>query len=72
MGTGDLCRVSPAAVCHGRARQISGTGPCRDCGRVMWLPKPRDQYSGKILFIEKPRYKTMVDVMWLNVVLSPA
>ena len=27
MGTGDLCRVPPAAARHGRARQSSGTGP---------------------------------------------
>ena len=59
MGIGDLCRVSPAAVCHGRARQSSGTGQCGDCRRVLWLPNPRSQYSGKIRFIEKPRYKTM-------------
>ena len=71
MGTGDLCRVSSAAVCHGRARQISGTGPCGNCRRVLWLPNPRCQYSGKIFYNEKPGYKTMRVVMWLNVVLTP-
>ena len=52
--TGDLYRVPQAAVCHGRARQNSGTGPCGDCRRVLWVPGPRSQYSGKIRFIEKP------------------
>ena len=28
MGTGDICRVPPAAVHSGRARQCSGTRPC--------------------------------------------
>ena len=49
MGTEDLCRVPPAAVHPGRARQCSGTGPCGYCRRVLWGP-----YSGKIRFIEKP------------------
>ena len=55
MGTGDLCRVSPTTVLHGRAKQSSGTGPCWDSRRVLWVPGPRGQYSGKIRFIEKPR-----------------
>ena len=54
MGTGDLCRVPPAAVHPGRARQCSGTGPYGYCRRVLWVPGPRDQYSGKIRFNEKP------------------
>ena len=54
MGKGDLCRVPPAAVRHGRARQSSGPGPCGDCGRALWVPGPRGQYSGNIRFIEKP------------------
>ena len=41
------------AVCHGRARQSSGTGSCWDCRRVLWVPGPRGQYSGKIRFTEK-------------------
>ena len=53
MGTGDLCWVPPAAVHPGRARQCSGTGPCDYCWRVLWVPSPRGQYSGKIRFIEK-------------------
>ena len=54
MGTGDLCRVPPAAVHPRRARQCPGTGPCGYCRRVMWVPGPQGQYSGKICFIEKP------------------
>ena len=54
MGTGDLCRVPPATVHHGRARQCSGTGPCGYCRRVLYVPGPRGQHSGKIRFIEKP------------------
>ena len=54
MGTGDLCRVPPAAVHPGRARQCSGTGPCMYCRRVLWVPGPRGQYSGNIRFIENP------------------
>ena len=53
MDTGDLCRVPQAAVRLGRARQSSGTGPCGDYRRVMWLPGPQGQYSGTIRFIEK-------------------
>ena len=53
MCTGDLCRVPPAAVRHGTARQSSGTGPCWDCRWVLWVPGPRGQYSGQIRFIEK-------------------
>ena len=29
-------------------------GPCADCRRILWVPGPRGQYSGKIRFIEKP------------------
>ena len=54
MGTGDLCRVPPAAVHPGRARHCSGTGPCVYCIRVLWVPGPRGQYSGNLHFIEKP------------------
>ena len=54
MGTGDLCWVSPAALRHELARQGSGTGPGGDCSRVLWVPGPRGQYSGKIRCIEKP------------------
>ena len=54
MGTADLCRVPPLAVHPGRARQCSGTGSYGYCRRVLWVPGPRGQYSGKIRFIEKP------------------
>ena len=53
VGQGDVCRVPLAAVRHGRARQTSESGPCGDCRRGLWVPGPRDQYSGKIRFIEK-------------------
>ena len=46
--------MPPAAVHPGRASQCSGTGPCGYCRRVLWVPGPRGQYSGKIRFIEKP------------------
>ena len=54
MGTGDLHRVPPVAVRHGRARRSSGTGPCGDWRRIPWIPVTRGQYSGNIRFIEKP------------------
>ena len=53
MRPGDARWVPLAAVCHGRARQTSESGPCGDCRRVLWEPGPRGQYSGKIRFIEK-------------------
>ena len=53
MCTGNLCRMLQAAEHTGRARQTSGTGPCGDCRRVLWVPGPWGQYSGKIRFIEK-------------------
>ena len=54
MDTGDLCRVPPAAVHPGRARQCAGMGPCGYCTRVLWVLGPRGQYSGKICLIENP------------------
>ena len=53
MGLGDMCRLPQAAVRHGRARQTLESGPCGDCRRVMWVPGPRGQFSGKIRFIEE-------------------
>ena len=53
MGTRDLCRMSPAVVHPGRARQCLGTGPCGYFRSALWVPGPRVQYSGKIRFIEK-------------------
>ena len=53
MDPGYVYRVPLAAVRHGRARQTSESGPCGDCRRVLWVPGPRGQYSGKIRFIKK-------------------
>ena len=53
MGTGNMCRVPPATVHPGRARQWSGTGPCGYCTRVLWVPGHRGQYSGNTCFNEK-------------------
>ena len=55
MGTGDLCRVPLAAVHHGRARQNSVTGLCGYFRRVLWVPDPAGQYSGKIRFTKPQR-----------------
>ena len=55
VGRCDICRVTLAAVRHGRARQTSGTRPYGDCRRVLLVLGTRGQYSGKILFIEKSR-----------------
>ena len=54
MGTEGLCWVPHAAVRHGRAWQTSGTGPCGDCRRLLWVPGPRGLFSGKLHCIEKP------------------
>ena len=51
---------------HWKARQTSGTVPCGDCRRVLWVSGLRGQYSGKISFIEKPCTRLGV-AMWLNV-----
>ena len=67
MCTGDLCRVPPTAVRHGRARQSSGTRPCVDCRRVPLVPGPRGQYSGIIRFIEKSGVQDQGVAMSLNV-----
>ena len=61
----------PAGVCHGRAKQSSGTGPCLDCSRFLWVAGPRGQYSEKIRFIDKPGVHDEGIATWLNVVLSP-
>ena len=71
MGTGDLCRVPPVPVRHGKARQSSGTEPCEDCRRVLLVPGPRGQYSGKIRFIEKSGVQDEGVAVCLNVVLTP-
>ena len=53
MGPGDVCLLPLEAVRHRRARQTSESGPVGDCRRVLWVPGPRGQYSGKIRFIDK-------------------
>ena len=40
------------------------------CRRVLWLPGPRGQYSGKIRFIEKSWVQDEGVATWLNVVLT--
>ena len=72
MGPEHVCRVPLAAVRHGRARQTSESGPCGDCRRVLWVPGPWGQYSGKIRFIEKRGVQDEGFAMLLNVVLTPA
>ena len=60
MGTGDVCREPLTAVRHGRAWQTSEPGPCEDCRRVLWVPGPWGQYSGKIRFVKKHRVQDEV------------
>ena len=55
MGPGDVYRVLIAAVCYGKARQTSESGQCWVCHRVLWVPGPRGQCSGKFRFIVKRR-----------------
>ena len=71
MGPGDVCRVPLVAVRHGRARQTSESGPCGDCRRVLCLPGPRGQYSGKFVLSRNMGYKTRGVAMLLNIVLTP-
>ena len=44
LGPGDVCRVHPEAVRHGRASQSSGTVMCGDCRRVLWVPRSRGNF----------------------------
>ena len=72
MGQEEVCRLPLAAVCHGRARQTSESGPCGDCRRVLWELGPLGQYSEKILFYREMRGTRREGVaMLLNVVLTP-
>ena len=71
MGPEDVCRVSLAAVRHGRARKTSESGPCVDCRGVLGVPGPRVQYSGKIRFIEKRGVQYEEVAKLLNIVLTP-
>ena len=54
VGPGDVYRVPPAAVRHGRATQISGTGPYGNYRKILWVTGPRGQHSEKSRFIENP------------------
>ena len=59
MGTGDLCRVSPVPGAPQQQYATGEPGKVRGwtvwgCRRVLWVPDPRVQYSGKIRFVEKP------------------
>ena len=54
MGTGDMCRVPPAAVRHGRVRQSSGTGSCGDCKGVVGIVVP---FAPRGLFGENSFYR---------------
>ena len=51
MGTGELCRVPPSSGTYRESQVMFRDGYCR---RVLCVPDPRGQYSGKIRFIEKP------------------
>ena len=61
MGTRDMCRVSPAAVRNGRARQIYGVGPCGDCRMILSRGNRARGVSirGKFVSSTKLGYKTM-------------
>ena len=69
-GHSNLCRVPLAVVRHASARQTSGTRPCVDCRRVLWVPGPQGQYSGEIRFIEKPATQDEGVAMLLKVFLT--
>ena len=50
-------RPVPGAPSSGTSRESQAnfrTQPCGDCRRVLWVPGPWGQYSGKIRFIETP------------------
>ena len=49
MGPGDVYRCPEQRYATGEPGKIQGP----DC-RVLWIPGPRGQYSGKIRFIDKP------------------
>ena len=69
-----ICVVVPLAeVHHGRARQTSGTRPCGNCKRVLWVPGSWGQYLEKIRLIERhglPYGGGGGVAMLLNVVLT--
>ena len=64
-----ICFIEPQGV-NGHRRHVPGApisstpregqakfrdGPCGDCRRILWVPGPWGQYSGKICFIDKAR-----------------
>ena len=58
ISTGDPCRVPPAAVRHGRARQSSVTGPCGDCRKIPCERALGISVRGKFVLSRNPGYKT--------------
>ena len=71
MGTGDLCRVLPAAVRHGRARLSSGAGAWGSVDGSCGDRARRVSILGKFVLSRNPGYKNRGIAMWLNVVLNP-
>ena len=71
MGPGDLCRVPPAAVCHGRARQIQGRDRVVIVEWPWWYRARGVSILGKFVSSRNPGYMTRGVVMCLNVVLTP-
>ena len=47
--------LPPAAVPYRGARQSLGTGPCRDCRKVLWVPGPRGSVFGENLDYRQSR-----------------
>ena len=57
MGSGDVCRVPPVAVRHGRARQSSGTGPSEDCRRICGYRSRGVSIRVLVLLLPLPHWK---------------
>ena len=51
-------------------RRLGSTRRIVDCRRVLWVPGPRGQYSGKIRFIKKLSVQDEGVATCLNVVLT--
>ena len=58
MGTGDMCRVPPSAVRHGRARQNSGMGRVGIVEGSCGYRARGVSIRGKFVLSTKPGYKT--------------
>ena len=71
---GEICFVEPHGI-NGHRRPVPGAPssgtvresrakfrnrPCGDCRRVLWVPDPRGQYSGKFVLSRNAGYKTRV------------